>query len=330
MKTFRSGRGGRGGRGGRAARGNKGGRGGRGDRRDTNDFRWRKEKESRKRARATLERSGDALEDDDSFSAVTEQPNNNTQPNATSKEEKNRAMKERERNAKRQRREMHNLHRENADELIRKLPHEYLWEKYVEWAGTKLSSVEKVAEKWTKEQVYVVEEDGKESLIPSVKEIVGVDYVAQGEWRKGKKAGVAIIALGCSALRAVGLAKRLYDGKPVGKLFSKHIKIEEQRQWLAACCGKGLAPSAVGTAKRVQRLVEEGDLALEYTTTLIIDMSRDVRLRNIIDLNSMREELFDFIHCHGRPCIGLGKMKVILIIPKDQATKTEAISTKEE
>lgn len=55
------------------------------------------------------------------------------------------------------------------------------------------------------------------------KDVVGQDYITQGEWKKRVKAmpGVACITLASSALRAVQFGKSVDDERPVGKLFSK-------------------------------------------------------------------------------------------------------------
>lgn len=326
MVTFRSGRGGRGrprGRGG----GGGGSRGGAAAGRGGGDFRWKKGNNKRKHDDMQYHESGDSIPEEELGAPPGAVP---AVPASGGKEkEKRAAIKERQRNAKRRRREMHERERQESDEMIRSSPAQFLWGKYLEWAGDKLTSVEKKVDKWTQEHVVSVEERDDATLIQLVKEVVGPDYVAQGEWKKRPNAlpGVACIALASSALRAVHLGKSVYDGKPVGKLFSKHIKIEVQQEWLKKCCKDGLAPSAAGTAKRVQRLIEEGAMTLKHTSALVVDFHRDDKLRNILDFPTLKEELFDFLHTHARPLIAEGKMKVVVFAPKQTDAVEPAVDT---
>ena len=279
------------------------------------DFRWKKAKLERRLEKDEREMmSGDALENEVN-------PNDPVSASQEGKNEPISSVKRRQREAKRRRREQHEQEREQSDKLIREAPHKYLWSQYREWAGSMIS--DKDVEEWSEEQVTVLEDDGG-SLMPQVKAILGDDYVSRGGYEGGTP-GVAVIALAASAVNAVGLAKRMYDGCPVGKLFSKHVKIHEQKEWLRRACRKGLAPSAAGTSKRVQRLVEDGEMTFDHTVGLVIDMSRDMRLMNIVDMHSTKAELFELIHKQLVAIIASGKMKVILCIPKAQATKLEDV-----
>lgn len=291
-----------------------GGGGGRG----REDFRWKK----RKQDVMGGDRSGDAVDDD--FAVVEGASEDAAAPPKTEKE-KSVARKKREKAAKQRRRVMHEEERVRCERMIREEPAELLWEKYIEWVGDKLSPVEAREEKWTDDHVICVEERPGVPLIQLIKETIGPDYVSQGEFKKGKTAtpGVACIALASSAVRAVEIAKSMYDGKPVGKLFSKHIQITEQRKWLGICCSKALAPTAAGTAKRVHRLIEEGDMTLKHTVALVIDFKRDTKSRNIVDLNMVRDELFEFIHTHVRSLLSKKKIKLVLYASNDPAVVTE-------
>lgn len=277
-----------------------------------------------------MRETGDSIQDEEFAIGTESEPNVSGVAVGAEKKRKESAktIKERQRDAKRRRREMHERERETSDEMIRTAPERFLWEKYVEWAGSRLSTAEKKAETWSKEQVRKIEERDDKYLIQCVKEVLGADYIAQGAWKSGAgaKPGVACIVLASSAVRAVELAKSVYDGRPVGKLFSKHIKIEVQREWLATCCAKGLAPSAAGTAKRLQRLVEEGDMTLGHTVALVIDFKRDNRERNILDFNTSRQELFDLLHNHARHLINEGKMTLLLLAPAKSEAQEEGAS----
>lgn len=323
MGSFRSGRGGRGrGRGGRP-----GVRGERPGGASGGDFRWKKGNNKRKREDAQFHESGDSIPAEELGVSSGLIPV--ASGGGKADKEKNASIKARQRNAKKRRRQMHEQEREQSDEMIRSSPAKFLWEKYLEWECGKLTHVEKKVDKWTQEHVVSVEERPDTTLIQLVKEVVGPDYITQGEWKKRANAvpGVACIALASSALRAVQLGKSVYDGRPVGKLFSKHIKIEVQHEWLKRCCKDGLAPSAAGTAKRVQRLIEEGAMTLKHTSALVVDFHRDEKLRNILDFPTSREELFDFLHKHARPLIAEGRMKVVLFAPTPRDTSTQEAAT---
>lgn len=346
MGSFRSRRGGRSGRGGGAgpARGQKRRRkGGDGDASGgAGDFRWKKAKKGKRHdaeaadtpaANAFVE-SGDALTEGDFVPAADDanapdhvgaaQQSNAASDGPAAKKSKIGSQKRREKRvhleAKRKRRLMHDQQRLQSDAMLRTSPGRFLWERYAQWAGDKLTSIEKKAEQWDADQVCSVEELEDVKLIDQIKEVVGADYVAQGNWKKKSSAtpGIACIVLTPSAVRAAHLATNVYDGKPVGKLFGKHIKISEQKEWVKRCCSQGLAPSGAGTAKRVQRLIEDGDITLKHTSALVIDFSRDVRLRNILDINSTRDELFDFLHTQARERIAEAKMKVVLYVPPEK------------
>lgn len=279
------------------------------------DFRWKKKVGKRKREPMPLETADSTDFIPPQFLDDAHQDNNFEVGTPHKKKESKLSIKNRQREAKRRRREMHDKDRKESDEMILSAPHKFIWSKYEEWCGGKLSSAERKAEEWSSEQVYTIYEDEEKKIIDYVKDIVGPDYISQGGWKKSSKPGMACVVLASSALRAVHLAPSIYDGKPVGKLFSKHIKIEEQRAWIKQYCSKKLAPSAVGTSKRVQRLVEEDDMTLEHTVALILDFKRDNKDRNILDFPTCKDELFDLIFTHCRSRMNEGKMKMLLIAP---------------
>lgn len=230
-----------------------------------------------------------------------------------------------ERHAKRTR---HEMDRANADDMICTKPHEFLWKEYVRWTKEKDITMDE-NEPWSEDQVLVVTEDGEENFIPHVKEAIGAEYKSKTGFRKSKKAvpGVAVIALAGSAKRAVRIAPRFYDGQSVGKLFGKHIQTEEQQQWLRRACRKGVIPTAAGTARRVHRLVEDGQMTLRHTLLIVLDFARDERLRNMFDFPPVRNEVLQFIHECGRERMRKG-MKVMLTIPKAQPIRLDDVSTK--
>ncbi|KAI0565821.1 Protein Cms1 [Gracilaria domingensis] len=231
---------------------------------------------------------------------------------------------------RRSQRMLHEMQRKRADDMIRTSPHQFLWSEYVKWAKEKSISVDD-QQGWTADQISVIIEDGKEPLMPFVKKVVGPNYLKETTFRKSKKTkpAVAVIAIAPSAVRAVHIAKRLYDGQPVGKLFGKHISADAQQQWLKRACRKTVVPTAVGTAKRVHRLVEEGHMTLNHTVLIAVDLSRDARLRNVLDFPLARDELCQFVHDFIRVRMKHG-MKVILTIPKNQPVSLKDVKKEEQ
>lgn len=299
------------------------------------DFRWKKGKQD-KMSQETIKsngQTGDTLNGSDEM--VIEGVNQALKglaahKGAAAQKKAKRAVKLRRRKErfdtnKSKRREMHERLRVQTDDMVRRLPHQYLWERYVSWAGDKLTTMEKAAEKWSPEQVFVVEDGSNNSLIPFIKSIIGQDYRTKTGWKSGtdETASISCISLGHGAVKAVEFATRMFDGLPVGKLFSKHIKIEAQRSWLENSKKQPGLTNATGTPKRVQRLIEEDTLSLKHTVGVVIDMSRDNRLMNLIDITSSCGELFEFIHEHLRAEMATGRLKVILVIPKVEEMPTE-------
>lgn len=230
-----------------------------------------------------------------------------------------------ERHTKRTR---HDMDRANMDDMICTKPHEFLWKEYVKWTREK-NVATAVSKPWSKDQVVGVTEDGEESFIPHVQAAIGANYKTKTGFRKSKKAvpGVAVIALAGSAKRAVKIAPRFYDGQSVGKLFGKHIQSEEQQQWLRRACRKGVIATAAGTARRVHRLVEDGQMTLKHTLLVVLDFARDERLRNMFDFPPVRDEVLHFLHECGVERMKKG-MKVMLTIPKAQPIRLSDVVTK--
>ncbi|KAI1116598.1 U3-containing 90S pre-ribosomal complex subunit-domain containing protein [Nemania sp. NC0429] len=88
-----------------------------------------------------------------------------------------------------------------------------------------------------------------------------------------------------AGLRAAELARavRKYQSKDitVGKLFAKHIKIEETKKFLAS----HRTGVAVGTPVRLNDLAESGELKLDKLERLVVDASHiDQKKRGIMDM----------------------------------------------
>jgi uncharacterized membrane protein YgcG len=100
------------------------------------------------------------------------------------------------------------------------------------------------------------------------------EFKYEAKRKSTSKKGPVVLVVCQSADRALEVIKPLREFKcRIAKLFSKHMKIEEQRDQLA----KEVMPIAVGTPNRLQKLVETGGLNLEDTAMILIDMEKNVK-----------------------------------------------------
>lgn len=204
-----------------------------------------------------------------------------------------------------------------ADALMKSDAAAFLWQQFCRWAGPdKLTALERDAEQWSSDNVGFLRvgeaADGDSAaLIDAVRSLMPDAYARAGEGRDGVP-GVSVLLVAASGLRAAQLGRAMYDGKPVGKLFSKHISKEEQRAWLAANGKKKAAPTGVGTARRLHVLCDEGSLSLASTSVFVIDMNRDKKLQTVLDMTATRDELCDFINVHLRPLVKAGQIRILL------------------
>jgi U3-containing 90S pre-ribosomal complex subunit len=330
------------GRGGRGGRGRGRGRGGHGDAGrhgqwtgkraagsgDGIDFRWKKKSRNEGDGYAERPPSGDALDDvnqggggapaQDAVVGQGETPSIvGTLPPTNETSGHSNKQKERLLVVKQKRRVKFEEDRQNADSLLRSDPARFLWERYLAWASDKLSPLERDTDRWSSEDVITIfSEEGREdgSLIQAVKQVVANPYALASATKSGIP-GICVLLVASSGLRAAHLSKSMYDGRPVGKLFSKHIKKEEQTAWLQKYATSAGAPSAVGTARRLHLLCDEGSLTLAPCTVFVIDMKRDAKTQNILDMSATRDELFEFIHVHLRPLVRSQQVKILLHAP---------------
>lgn len=100
------------------------------------------------------------------------------------------------------------------------------------------------------------------------------------------------------------------SGCRIAKLFSKHIKPEEQAAQLSA----GPVCVAVGTPARVDKLAAmSGALSLSRCRLLVLDVSRDVKQRCLLDLPETRRDLWALWRTHLAERVAAGHMRVALL-----------------
>ncbi|OMJ10500.1 Protein CMSS1 [Smittium culicis] len=98
-----------------------------------------------------------------------------------------------------------------------------------------------------------------------------------------------ILVICSSAIRSVSVVRDIKTGSnlKVGKLFSKHMKIDEQIDFLQ----KNEIDVAVGTPNRLLKLLELKKLDTSNLSLLIIDCQRDNKMRTVIDMDDTRKDL---------------------------------------
>lgn len=217
--------------------------------------------------------------------------------------------------------------RATFDEQLRKEPHVVLWEQYCEWAGERLTSIERREEQWTSEQVVCLPDDdagGDSNIMEKVKAIIGADYNTRTGYeavsRKRRTPSVACIMVALSTASVLSFAKRMYDGQQVGKLFSKHTQVKQQGLFIRKRCKNKILPTAAGNVSRLDTLFTEGFIDLQYTQALLLDFGRDSKLFNLTEHN-YRDSFFKLIHNHVRKRIVSG-MKLVVVVPSAEKMPT--------
>lgn len=108
--------------------------------------------------------------------------------------------------------------------------------------------------------------------------------------------GCPIVLILCSsAIRATqiiqSISSKLINIK-IAKLFSKHIKINEQMEML----NKTHYNIAIGTPNRVKKLLDLGSLSLKATKIVLIDMKKDIKMFNILTLKEVKYDFYQLLY----------------------------------
>lgn len=219
-----------------------------------------------------------------------------------------------------------------VDRFLRSAPHRVMSEWYKTQAGPTLPLSERLMVQWTPDQISVVEDGSERSLVPHIKRIVGEDYavppqipqedILNDEPVKRKPAGTACLAIGYDAESAVRIARRVYDGSPVIKLFSRHIDKDQQRKTLRQL-PQGFTTTMSGTSKRIHDLISAGALTLDHTKVVVIDLCRNSILSNLLDIPNTSQELFALIHAHMRHLLESGSLNIIVVTQAEEEMPKE-------
>eukprot|EP01135_Chromosphaera_perkinsii_P011545 Nk52_evm3s2438 gene=Nk52_evmTU3s2438 len=133
-------------------------------------------------------------------------------------------------------------------------------------------------------------------VCPRWERVLGMNAKANKTSNSKKNA----IKMGCpeflfitnSSVQAADLVKRLNVDFArlckVVKLFSRHMKIKEQEEYLR----NHVVHLAVGTPGRIRALIENGALNTGRLTYVLVDCTRDAKTKNIFQYPESHEELF--------------------------------------
>ncbi|GAB0493469.1 hypothetical protein MMPV_004751 [Pyropia vietnamensis] len=219
---------------------------------------------------------------------------------------------------------VHAAERAVADAPLYSDPAEFLRAAHKRWARDKLPG----SEPPTKEVVAVgrlpadrVAGVPAPVALADVAAIIDVRYPAMRAVQKARHraaakvpptaAAVKLLVLTQSAVKCTEFGRLLRPltaagadpPPPVAKLFSKHIKLEESVAVLkaAAASSLGHVPLAVGTPSRVLALLEAGTLVLLRSTLVVVDVSRDVKQRMVVDGTDTANEFMCMLGRHLVP-----------------------------
>lgn len=123
-----------------------------------------------------------------------------------------------------------------------------------------------------------------------------------------------VLVVSYGALRCVQLINEIRgqindDAAPtVAKLWSKHLKIEEQKTYL----NTHYAGVGCGTPSRIAKLCEDG-LDLDRTRLVVIDCQANVKDQTIFTLPETKADVISWIAAECFPRMMAGKMRLVMM-----------------
>ncbi|KAL2242492.1 protein CMSS1 [Sesamum indicum] len=135
----------------------------------------------------------------------------------------------------------------------------------------------------------------------------------------------ALLVISSSALRSLELLRELRSLTKechAAKLFSKHMKIEEQVSIL-----KNRVNIASGTPSRIKKLIDIEALGLSRLAVIVLDMHTDVKGYSLFTLPQVRDEFWDLYRSYFHQPLLEGKVRMCLYgpVPTDlEAKKSKA------
>lgn len=144
----------------------------------------------------------------------------------------------------------------------------------------------------------------------SWKEVLCEKHIQEGQLDPGNP---ALLVISLSALRSLELLREL---RPLtkdchaAKLFSKHMKVEEQVSML-----KNRVNIASGTPSRIKKLIEMEALGLSRLAVIVLDMHTDVKGYSLFTLPQVRNEFWDLYKSFLHQPLLKGDLRIYLYGP---------------
>ncbi|XP_075512052.1 uncharacterized protein LOC142547574 [Primulina tabacum] len=144
----------------------------------------------------------------------------------------------------------------------------------------------------------------------SWKEVLCEKHIQEGELDPGNP---ALLMISLSALRSLELLREL---RPLtkdchaAKLFSKHMKVEEQVSML-----KNRVNIASGTPSRIKKLIDMEALGLSRLAVIVLDMHTDVKGYSLFTLPQVRNEFWDLYKTFLHQPLLTGDLRICLYGP---------------
>ncbi|KAF8077359.1 hypothetical protein N665_1043s0004 [Sinapis alba] len=145
------------------------------------------------------------------------------------------------------------------------------------------------------------------------------DTLCEGVEGKVDPGSPAVLVVSSSALRSLELLRGLHSLTkqcPALKLFSKHLKVEEQVSLLKKRVNIGS-----GTPSRIKKLIDIEALGLSRLDMIVLDMHTDVKGFSLFTLPQVRDEFWDLYKTCFHQRVLEGSLRICLYGPKPAAPK---------
>ncbi|KAG2290278.1 hypothetical protein Bca4012_028671 [Brassica carinata] len=147
------------------------------------------------------------------------------------------------------------------------------------------------------------------------------ETLCEGEAIEGKvdPGNPAVLVVSSSALRSLELLRGLNSLTkqcPALKLFSKHLKVEEQVSLLKKRVNIGS-----GTPSRIKKLIDIEALGVSRLDMIVLDMHTDVKGFSLFTLPQVRDEFWDLYKTCFHQRVLEGSLRICLYGPMPAAPK---------
>ncbi|KAH7573378.1 hypothetical protein ACOSP7_007025 [Xanthoceras sorbifolium] len=160
------------------------------------------------------------------------------------------------------------------------------------------------------QDVKTLEKHMKESFGPSWKEALCEKHLVEGKIDPGCP---AVLIISSSALRSIELLRgfrSLTKECRAVKLFSKHMKVEEQVSSL-----KNRVNIGSGTPSRIKKLIDIEALGISRIAVIVLDMHADVKGYSLFTLPQVRDEFWDLYKTYFHQRLLQGDLQLCLYGP---------------